>query len=95
MKNTHKKIELDKWDTRELGASEEFVRKVSAKRARAIDNALGLELISIRLQKNLIQDLKLLAKEEGIGYQPLIRQILTNHARAALRGRKKLKVRTR
>jgi predicted DNA binding CopG/RHH family protein len=42
---------------------------------------LGLQSISIRLQKELIEDLKLLAKEMGIGYQPYIRQLLTQHVR--------------
>jgi len=46
------------------------------------ENGLNLEAISIRLQKKLINELKILAREEGIGYQPYIRQFLTHHVRA-------------
>lgn len=42
----------------------------------AVDEAAGLEMISIRLDKSLIEDLKLMASRKGIGYQPLIRKIL-------------------
>ena len=42
----------------------------------ALDDALDLKLISIRLQKTLIDQLKLVARYHGIGYQPLIRDIL-------------------
>ena len=55
------------------------VRKLSAKREKAIDDALNLQVISIRMQNELIQNLKKAAKLEGIGYQPLIRQILTRY----------------
>lgn len=37
---------------------------------------LGLQAISIRLQPDLIQDLKTIAQHNGIGYQTLIKQIL-------------------
>ena len=42
-----------------------------------IEDALGLQPISIRLQKDLLDNLKELAKLNGLGYQPLIRQVLT------------------
>lgn len=69
----------EKWENGELGASEEFVRKVSKKREQEIDDALNLQMVTMRLQKELIDELKLIAREEGIGYQPLIRQILTRY----------------
>ncbi len=69
----------DPWESRELGASEKHVGRVSHAEAMAVDEALGLQVISIRLQKKLIGNLKILAKREGIGYQPFIRQILTRH----------------
>lgn len=77
----HNKHSDDKWESGELGASEQHVRKVSPERERAVDDALGLQIISIRLQKALIEELKLIAQNEGIGYQPLIRQILTRFVR--------------
>lgn len=80
MKNTPKKSD-EAWDNRELGASEEHVRKASSDREKALDQRLGLQTISIRLQKSLIDDLKSLAEEDGIGYQPFVRQILMRHVR--------------
>ena len=70
------------WDTGELGREEEFVRpapdddELEAK----IDTSLDLQLISIRLQKSLIEDFKHIASINGIGYQPLMRQILKRFA---------------
>ncbi len=71
----------DAWESRELGATESFVRKVSTKVEKSLDDKLNLQIISIRLQKSLIDDLKELAGENGLGYQPYIRQILTQHVR--------------
>lgn len=79
MTNTHKKNSEDAWEKRELGASEAHVRKVSKSKEAAVDKTLGLQMISLRLQKKLIDDLKKLARESGIGYQPYIRHLLTSH----------------
>lgn len=65
----------EQWESRELGTSEEHVRK-STVDAAAVDEALGLKPISIRMQKGMIDDLKAIAALHGVGYQPLIRQIL-------------------
>lgn len=75
--NEEVKIEStdEAWESRQLGADEEFV-KVSSEDEEAIDEALALQMISIRLQKSLIHDLKNIAKINGIGYQPLIKQVL-------------------
>ena len=85
MKNTHKNKQKvnaeDAWENRELGASEKHVRKASPDREKALDQRLGLQTISIRLQKSLIDNLKKLAEEDGIGYQPYVRQLLMRHVR--------------
>lgn len=70
------------WESGKLGRSVEHIKVVSEEEEKAIDEALGLQLISIRLNKSLIEQLKRLAQLEGIGYQPLIRQVLTRYARA-------------
>lgn len=67
--------DTEQWESRELGASEEHVRK-SAVDTAAMDEALGMKLISIRMQQSMIDDLKAIAALHGIGYQPLIKQIL-------------------
>jgi hypothetical protein len=46
-----------------------------------LDERLGLQTISIRLQRCLIDSLKELAEEDGIGYQPYVRQVLMRHVR--------------
>ena len=79
MKNTHKQAIENDWEDGDLGQSEAFVKKVSLKKEKEIEKGLGLQMISIRLQKNLIDELKRLAHETGIGYQPYIRQLLTQH----------------
>lgn len=64
------------WETGQLGRAAEHARPAAADTEKAIDASLGLQLISIRLQKSLIEDLKAVASLNGIGYQPLMRQIL-------------------
>lgn len=71
------------WDTGELGREEEFVKRAPDDADEAkIDSSLDLQLISIRLQKSLIEDFKHIASMNGIGYQPLMRQILKRFADA-------------
>lgn len=89
MNNTPKITSDEAWDNRELGATESFVRKASPEHEKSLDDKLDLQIISIRLQKSLIEDLKDLAGEDGLGYQPYIRQILTHHVRNEKRKREK------
>lgn len=68
------------WESGALGASEEHAVQSPAQVDDAIDDAMELQLISIRLPKALIEDLKFLAKREGVGYQPLIRRVMVRYA---------------
>ena len=68
------------WDTGELGQDKEHAKKLQENIESQIDNALDLQQISIRLQKSLIEDFKYIAGLNGIGYQPLMRQILKRFA---------------
>lgn len=70
------------WESGQLGRDEAHARKVSRDRSMMIDASLGLKSISIRLQEELIDDLKALAHNGGIGYQPLVRHILTVYVEA-------------
>jgi hypothetical protein len=45
----------------------------------ALDEAMELQLISIRLPQSVVETLKAMAKKEGIGYQPYTRQLLIHH----------------
>jgi len=68
--------DAQKWDNRELGASEEHVEAATEAEMEAFNDALSLQAISIRLQKNLIEDLKAIAQSYGVGYQPMVRDLL-------------------
>ena len=73
--------ENELWDSKKLGASPENARRVPDAEDKALDAAMGLQLLTIRLQKGLIEQFKEFAKLEGIGYQPLMRQVLTRYAK--------------
>lgn len=64
------------WDSRELGADPAHAKVAGAEHAAALEEALGLQSISIRLPRQLIETYKLIAGHHGIGYQPLMRDIL-------------------
>jgi hypothetical protein len=49
------------WESGELGQSDEHAKAAPSKLASEIDDALGLQIISIRLDKELIDMFKLLA----------------------------------
>lgn len=66
----------DAWESGQLGRNAEFVRVSKNANESNVDDAIGLKLISIRLQKSLIEDFKNLARFNGIGYQTLMRQVL-------------------
>lgn len=64
------------WDERLLGADEKFVKVADKDTAARIDEAAGSQLISIRMQKSTIEDLKLIASLNKIGYQTLMKQVM-------------------
>lgn len=73
--------ESDAWDRGDIGSSEQYTKRASPVLEAEIDDAMGLQQVTIRLQKTLIADLKVLAKQNGLGYQPFVRQLLTQHVR--------------
>ncbi len=70
------------WESRELGADEQFVQVADDISIDDLEESLKLQMISIRLQKSLLEDLKLIAKLHGVGYQPLMKQVLKRFADA-------------
>lgn len=73
------------WDTRALGADEEHVMVADESHEAALDEALELQSISIRLPKQLISQYKLIAHFHNVGYQPLMRDVLARFVPGALR----------
>ena len=72
------------WDNGELGRDENYVAKSKITK-EMVDEALALQSISIRLPKSLIDDFKLIANLNGLGYQTLMRQILKRFADAEIK----------
>ena len=66
----------DPWDQRALGADAQFVGVADVSHELALTQALEMQAISIRLPAELIKQYKLIAGFHGIGYQPLMRDIL-------------------
>jgi hypothetical protein len=67
------------WDSKQLGASPDHARRSSPEQQKALDDATGLQLFTFRIQKTIIEQLKKLAKLDGMGYQPFMRKILTDY----------------
>ena len=72
------------WEDRSLGASEEHVVVAGAEYTAALDEALGLQSISIRLPKQMIEQYKLIAHFHGVGYQPLMRDVMSRFIPGAI-----------
>ena len=68
------------WDSGQLGSEEGHAQRVSSDLEKQIDDSLGMQMISIRLDKSLIDSYKLLAAFHGLGYQPLMRDALKRFA---------------
>ncbi len=76
----------DVWDDRLWGADEQYASVGGPGHDVALDQALGLKLISIRLPESLIEDFKNMASTNGgMGYQTLMRQVLKRFAASELR----------
>jgi hypothetical protein len=67
------------WDSKQLGASSEHAVRVSDERDKELDDAMGLQLFTFRMPKLVIEQLKQLAKLDGIGYQPFMRKVLIDY----------------
>lgn len=73
------------WESGLLGDDEASVRVAPQEIHDAVDECLGLKPISIRLPVSLIEEFKMIADYNQIGYQPLIRKMLQRFAHAELK----------
>ena len=82
-----KKIDgkAENWENGKLGRDANYVRRSSDEDQAAMQAALGMKPISIRLPVDLIDALKAIADQHGIGYQPMIRDILQRFALAEMK----------
>lgn len=70
----------ENWESGKLGLNHETAAVASAEETAAVERAVGMQLISMRLPRTLIEMLKEIAKHHGIGYQPMVRDLLTRFA---------------
>lgn len=70
----------EQWESGELGRSARHARKVSAEDSAAMESALAMKLVTMRLPEPLIDALKAIANHHGIGYQPMVRDLLVRFA---------------
>jgi len=73
------------WDSGLLGQNLDYAEKADSALQNQVEHALGMQSISIRLQTELINEFKLIAKLRGTGYQPLMRKALHQFAHAELK----------
>ena len=76
--------ETEKWESGELGRDEAYVQR-APQSLQTTDDALALQMISIRLPKDLIETFKLIGAVHGMGYQPLMRTTLQRFADSELK----------
>lgn len=75
----------ENWENGKLGLSHETAVVASEEETAAIERAVGMQLVSMRLPKALIEMLKEIAKHHGIGYQPMVRDLLTRFAKSEIK----------
>lgn len=73
------------WDSGQLGEDVKYAKAVDSSLTCQIDESLELQMISIRLDKGLIESFKMLGAFHGIGYQPLMRDALKRFAEAEMK----------
>ena len=77
----------DSWDSGVLGRDMDHakVANLTPEDAEKISAAVGLQMISIRLPGQLIDDFKFIADTQGLRYQTLMRQALARFAECEIK----------
>jgi predicted DNA binding CopG/RHH family protein len=71
--------EQESWEKGKLGQDPTHTKVVSKEETQKFLNAKGTLPTSIRLPKEMVHDLRTLAKENGLSYQTYLKMILTIH----------------
>ena len=79
------RVRSDAWDERKLGADSAYVGVADESHELALNESLEMQSISIRLPVELVKQYKLIAGFHGVGYQPLMRDILDRFVPGALK----------
>ena len=70
----------ENWESGALGQEIEYAQVAPKELTKEVDDALGLQMISIRLEKDLIEKFKLIATINEMGYQALMKEALKRFA---------------
>lgn len=73
------------WENGDLGQDADHAVAAPAGLAQQIDDVLGMQMISIRLPKELIDEYKMIAQVHKLAYQPLMRDALKRFAEAEMK----------
>ena len=84
-KHKHIPASDEAWESGELGNDPKFAKVFESDIQPQVDEAIAMQPISIRLPKSLIETFKLLGQEHGLGYQPLMRRVLTRFAETEMK----------
>lgn len=74
--NAHDNALNEQWENGSLGRDLAHARQAPAELSDAVDKALAMKLISMRLPAPMIDALKHIAQYHGIGYQPMVRDLI-------------------
>ena len=84
--DTEKTLGADEdWESGKLGGDKEYARPANQETEHGVDDALGLQIVSIRMDQDLVDSFRLLATFHGVGYQPLMRDALKRFAECELK----------
>lgn len=72
------------WDTGDLGEDERYVTvtRPSKEDEAVLNESLGIEEVSIRMNKDLVEDFKRLAETERVTYKGLMKRILKDYIKS-------------
>lgn len=76
---------VEAWESGQLGADKKHAKRAPAELEQAVDDAIAMQAISIRLPRGMIEVYKDLARVHGVGYQPLMRDALCRFAESEMK----------
>jgi hypothetical protein len=74
----------EQWESGALGRDAAYARPADISLETEVDQALAMKLVTMRLPVAMIEALKTIAQNHGIGYQPMIRDLLGRFIRSEI-----------
>lgn len=75
----------ENWENGHLGTDEKYTAVADISLQQQIDQSLAMQMISIRLPKELIENFKFLAEYHQMGYQSLMRECMERFAASEIK----------